>query len=46
MIHLRYDKGSILITGEVGTPYGRWDPRVGAFRAMALHYREIREYLD
>ncbi len=46
MIHLRYDKGSILITGEVGTPYGSWDPRVGAFRAMALHYTEILEYLD
>jgi hypothetical protein len=46
MIDLRYDKGSILIRGEVGTPYGRWDPRVGAFRAMALHYAEILEYLD
>ena len=32
--------------GEVGTPYGRWDPRVGAFRSMALHYPEILEYLD
>ena len=46
MIHLRYDKGSLLIEGEAGTPYGRWDPRVGAFRSMALHYSEILEYLD
>jgi superfamily II DNA or RNA helicase len=46
MIHLQYDKGSLLIRGEVGTPYGRWDPRVGAFRAMALHYTEVLEYLD
>jgi superfamily II DNA or RNA helicase len=46
MIHLRYDKGSLLVEGEVGTPYGRWDPRVGAFRSMALHYPEILEYLD
>jgi superfamily II DNA or RNA helicase len=46
MIHLRFDKGSLLVEGEVGTPYGRWDPRVGAFRSMALHYSEILEYLD
>ena len=46
MIHLRFDGGSLLIRGEVGTPYGRWDPRVGAFRAMALHYAEVLEYLD
>ncbi len=45
-IILRYDKGSILIFGEAGTPYGRWDPRVGAFRAMALHYFDILTYLD
>ncbi len=46
MIHLRYDRGSLLIEGEVGTPYGRWDPWVGAFRAMALHYPEVLKYLD
>jgi superfamily II DNA or RNA helicase len=46
MILLRYDKGSLLIHGEVGTPYGQWDPRVGAFRAMAIYYREILAYLD
>ena len=45
MIVLRYDRGSLLIHGEVGTPYGRWDPRVGAFRAMALYYREVLAYL-
>ncbi|MGC8961051.1 MAG: DEAD/DEAH box helicase family protein, partial [Candidatus Bathyarchaeia archaeon] len=44
-IVLSYDHGSILIQGGVGTPYGRWDPRVKAFRAMALHYRDILEYL-
>lgn len=46
MILLKYDRGSLLIKGEVGTPYGKWDPRVGAFRAMALHYPEILAYLD
>jgi len=44
-IVLSYNDGSILIHGGVGTPYGRWDPRVNAFRAMAFHYRDILEYL-
>jgi superfamily II DNA or RNA helicase len=46
MIVLRYDKGSLLIHGEAGTPYGQWDPRVGAFRAMAIYYPEVLAYLD
>lgn len=46
MILLRFDRGSLLIYGDVGTPYGRWDPRVGAFRAMAIYYREILAYLE
>lgn len=45
MFRLRYDRGTLLLEGEVGTPYGRWDPRVGAFRAMALYYPELLEYL-
>ncbi|UCE29015.1 MAG: DEAD/DEAH box helicase family protein [Candidatus Bathyarchaeota archaeon] len=46
MILLRYDRGSLLIHGEVGTPYGQWDPRVGAFRVMAIYYREVLAYLE
>ena len=45
MIRLRYDRGSLLIQGEVGTPYAQWDPRIGAFRAMAIYYSEILSYL-
>ncbi len=45
MILLRYDRGSLLIRGEVGTPYGQWDPRVDAFRAMAIYYPEVLAYL-
>ena len=44
MIFLEYDRGSILIRGEVRTPYGKWDPRVNAYRAMAIHYRDILDY--
>jgi superfamily II DNA or RNA helicase len=46
MVLLRFDKGSLLIHGEVGTPYGQWDHRVGAFRAMAIYYREVLAYLE
>ncbi|MCP8303853.1 MAG: DEAD/DEAH box helicase [archaeon] len=42
---LFFDKGSILIRGEVRVPYATWDERVKAFRAQALYYREIFEYL-
>jgi superfamily II DNA or RNA helicase len=45
MIRLKYDRGTILLEGDVGTPYARWDPRVRAFRAMALYYPDILEYL-
>jgi superfamily II DNA or RNA helicase len=46
LILLKYDRGSLLIHGEVGTPYGQWDPRVGAFRVMAIYYQEVLAYLD
>jgi hypothetical protein len=32
--------------GRGWTLYRRWDPRIGVFRAMALHYTEGLEYLD
>jgi len=43
---VRFDKGSLLVNGETGTPYGQWDPRVGAFRAMAIYYPEILAYFN
>ena len=46
MILLRYDRGSLIINGEVGTPYGKWDPRIGAFRSIAAYYPEILAYLE
>ena len=46
MVHLAYNKGSIIIRGDVATPYSHWDPRVDAYRAMALYYREIKSFLD
>ncbi|MEM2905081.1 MAG: DEAD/DEAH box helicase family protein [Candidatus Bathyarchaeia archaeon] len=46
MLTIRYDRGTILLWGEVRVPYCTWDPRVKAFRAMALYYKEILDYLD
>ena len=46
MIHLWFDKGTLLLKGEVGTPYGKWDPRVGCYRIKALHYRDVLSYLE
>jgi superfamily II DNA or RNA helicase len=45
MIRLWFDKGTLLVKGEVGTPYGKWDPRVGCYRIKALHYRDVLSYL-
>jgi len=45
MLNLWFDKGTLLLKGEIGTPYGRWDHRVGCFRISALHYRDVLAYL-
>jgi superfamily II DNA or RNA helicase len=45
MIRLWFDKGTILLRGEVGTPYGKWDPRVDCYRIKAMHYRDALAYL-
>ncbi len=45
MPRLWFDKGTILLKGEVGTPYGKWDPRVGCYRLKASHYKDAVDYL-
>ncbi len=46
MTVLRYDKGSLLLRGDTGTPYGQWDPRVDAFRVMPIYYPDVLSFLD
>jgi superfamily II DNA or RNA helicase len=46
MVRLWFDKGTLLLSGDVSTPYGRWDPRVGCFRIKALHYPDVLSYLE
>jgi superfamily II DNA or RNA helicase len=43
---LRYDKGTIIITGGIPhIPFATVDPRTNHLRALALHYQNITEYL-
>jgi len=43
---LNYERGTVLIWGDVKVPYSNWDPRVKAFRAMALYYPDIVDFLN
>ena len=43
---LTFDKGTIQIQGDVRVPNSTWDERSKTFRAMALHYRDIIDFLN
>lgn len=45
MVRLWFDKGTLLLRGAMGTPYGKWDLRVGCYRIKALNYRDVLAYL-
>src|SRR5450756_715534 len=45
MLRLWFDRGTLLLKGEVGTPYGKWNRRVGCYSIKAYHYRDVLEYL-
>jgi superfamily II DNA or RNA helicase len=44
MLRLFFDKGTLLLKGEISTPYGKWDPRVSGYRIKALHYGDVLAY--
>jgi superfamily II DNA or RNA helicase len=44
MFRLWFDKGTLLLKGAVGTPYGKWDQRSGCYRIKACHYRDVLDY--
>jgi superfamily II DNA or RNA helicase len=44
MPRLWFDKGTLLLKGEIGTPYGKWDSRSGCYRLKASHYKDALEY--
>jgi superfamily II DNA or RNA helicase len=45
-MELTFNRGTIIIRGDVRIPNSTWDERSKAFRAMALHYRDIIDYLN
>jgi superfamily II DNA or RNA helicase len=44
-MELTFDRGTILVKGDVRVPNSTWDERSKASRAMALHYRDIVDFL-
>ncbi|MCS6768083.1 MAG: DEAD/DEAH box helicase family protein [Candidatus Nitrosocaldus sp.] len=44
-VSLRYDKGTIIVDGMVHVPYTVFDPKINRYRALAMHYPAIVEYL-
>jgi len=45
-VKLSFAKGTILIRGDVSTPFGRWDPRSNCYRALGCYYQNILDYLN
>ena len=43
---LRYDKGTVLIEGDVVVPFAIFDPRRNCYRALAFKHRDIIEFLE
>jgi superfamily II DNA or RNA helicase len=44
-MELTFDRGTILVKGDIRVPNSTWDERSKSFRAMALHYRDILDFL-
>lgn len=44
-MELSFNRGTIIIRGDARIPNSTWDERSKTFRAMALHYRDITDYL-
>jgi superfamily II DNA or RNA helicase len=42
---LTFDKGTIQIQGDIRVPNSTWDERSKTYRAMAMHYRDIIDFL-
>ena len=42
---LRYDKGTVIVEGNIHIPFGKYDSRSKCYRALAYKYRDIVDYL-
>ncbi|HZH38514.1 MAG TPA: DEAD/DEAH box helicase family protein [Bacillales bacterium] len=45
-IELRYDKGTITISGNINTPHSVYDPRINKGRAFGRQYQNITRFLE
>lgn len=45
-MELTFNQGTIVVRGNVRIPNSSWDERSKTFRAMALHYKDIVDYLN
>lgn len=45
-MELSFNQGTIVVRGNVRIPNTSWDERSKTFRAMALHYKDIIDYLN
>lgn len=43
--NISFDKGTIVVSGNLRIPNTVWDERIGAFRAQAIFYRDMIQYL-
>lgn len=44
-MELTFDRGTILVRGNIRVPNSTWDERSRTFRAMALYYKDIIDFL-
>jgi superfamily II DNA or RNA helicase len=44
-MELAFDRGTILAKGDIRVPNSSWDERSKSYRAMALYYRDIVDFL-
>lgn len=43
---LTFDRGTILVSGDFRVPNSTWDERSKSFRAMALFYKDIVDFME
>ncbi len=43
---LSYDRGTVIVRGDVHVPHAKFDSRAGVYRALAFRYRDIVEFFE
>ncbi|MBN1763499.1 MAG: DEAD/DEAH box helicase family protein [Methanomicrobia archaeon] len=45
MIHVHYEKGTLVVTSNFKLPHTVWDTRSGCYRCLPIFYKDLIEYL-